>query len=51
MHADWHAGGKGPAPDVVALDNEMDSYFKNKPTATAAAAADSAVLATANDDL
>jgi hypothetical protein len=27
---DWFQAGKGPNPDVLSLDNDMDAYFKAK---------------------
>ena len=30
----WYKGGKGPNPDVVQLDKEMEEYMKSKPTAS-----------------
>lgn len=36
--ADWHAGGKGPDPKVLALNSDMDAYFAAKPDAAAVAA-------------
>eukprot|EP00981_Chlorochromonas_danica_P011734 scaffold4233_cov180-Ochromonas_danica.AAC.25 len=29
---DWFAAGKGPNPEVVSLDREMDDYFKTRST-------------------
>jgi len=29
----WYKGGKGPNPDLVQLDKEMEEYMKSKPTA------------------
>ena len=37
LSADWFAAGKGPNPDVAALDADMDNYFKNKAPAAVAA--------------
>ena len=30
----WYKGGKGPNPDLVQLDKEMEEYMKSKPTAS-----------------
>jgi hypothetical protein len=27
---DWFAAGKGPNPDLVSLDKDIDDYFNNK---------------------
>ena len=37
MDAYWHKAGKGPDPKQAALDRQMDTYFKSKPEAAAAA--------------
>ena len=34
---DWHKAGKGPDPAIAALDRQMDDYFKNKASSSAAA--------------
>ena len=37
MDAYWHKAGKGPDAKQAALDRQMDTYFKSKPEAAAAA--------------
>ena len=32
MYIDWFAAGKGPNPDLVSLDADMDAYFQKKTT-------------------
>jgi hypothetical protein len=38
LDADWFKAGKGPNPELVKLDSDMDAYFQNKPTKEAEAA-------------
>ena len=42
MDAYWHKAGKGPDPKQAALDRQMDTYFKSKPTEAAGAATEEA---------
>lgn len=35
MDTYWFAAGKGPNPEVLSLDKEMDDYFKAKPAGAA----------------
>jgi hypothetical protein len=30
INTDWFKGGKGPNPEVAALDNDLDSYLAKK---------------------
>ena len=30
MYIDWFKAGKGPNPDLVSLDADMDAYFQKK---------------------
>ena len=30
MCIDWYKAGKGPNPDLVSLDADMDAYFQKK---------------------
>ncbi len=36
MSVDWFQAGKGPNPDKMSLDNDLDSYFQNKKPAEGA---------------
>jgi hypothetical protein len=36
---DWFKGGKGKDPKLQSLDNDIDNYFKNKPSGANADAA------------
>lgn len=38
VFADWFKGGKGKDPNLIALDNDMDNYFKGKAAAAEAPA-------------